>query len=461
MSWGTADHLHRTAKILIDAAKAADPDEARRFLETLVLQVAVGADIEHDPAAQAALITIANAGHRAFLGGVHVHLDADPTMTAGWAAGMTATEAVTRYGGQVVDYLTADRPTLAVGRPMAPMGKPVLHLAWRGWAGGVIQSARSWPDGKGTALAGITAAGLGVSEAFQQQLGATVPGRRDVGISLWRPDLDWQADDAIGPDLQYLPASLWLLGLGHLGQAYAWTLGMLPYRAPLDVELGLVDFDVIVDGNTATQLLVDANDVGHRKTRIVAAALERRGFRTRLVERAYDDHFRPITHADPARNEPTIALAGFDDITPRRLLGESGFTRIVDAGLGGGPVEYLDMLVHTFPAPEDPTTAFAKPPFSPRPLPGPYEVEIARQVEAGAARTAARCGMIDIAGVTVGAAFVGTFASTLVIGDILRLLHGGAEYSVIAIDMRNPAGLRVVPNSAPGVYTAPPYTLAG
>ena len=42
MSWGTPDQINRTAKILIDAGKASDPGEARRFLETLVLQVAVG-----------------------------------------------------------------------------------------------------------------------------------------------------------------------------------------------------------------------------------------------------------------------------------------------------------------------------------------------------------------------------------------------------------------------------------
>jgi hypothetical protein len=68
--------------------------------------------------------------------------------------------------------------------------------------------------------------------------------------------------------------------------------------------------------------------------------------------------------------------------------------------------------------------------------------------------------MLDIAGVTVGAAFVGTRASTLVIADILRLLHGGDDYSVISLDLRNPAGIRAVPNSAPGEYPVPAYTFA-
>jgi hypothetical protein len=314
---------------------------------------------------------------------------------------------VARYGGQVVDHLAADRPTLALGVPAAPVGKPVLHLTCAGWAGGVVQSAESVLGGDGTVLAGIMAAGLGISETFQQQLGAVVPGRRDVGLSLWRPDLNWRAGAGAGPPLQYLPASLWLLGLGHLGQAYAWTLGMLPYATPQQVQLGLVDFDVIVAGNTATQLLVRAGDINHPKTRVAAAALETRGFRTRIVERAYDENFRPVPHANPARNEPTIALAGFDDITPRRLLGEADFTRIVDAGLGAGPIEYLDMVIHSFPAPEGPATAFTDqtPPI--RPLPQAYEDEIRRQSSAGVDETAARCGMLDIAGITVGAAFVG------------------------------------------------------
>ncbi len=452
MSWGTPGQINRTAKIVIDAGKAADPGQARRFLETLVLQVAVGPGIGHDLAAQAALATVVNAGHRAFLGGVHVHLDADPVLTTGWTAGLTASQAVTRYGGQFVGELAPDRPTLALGDPAAPAGQPVRHLTWRGWAGGIVQCAESLLHSDGTAQAGVMAAGLGVSEIFQQQLGAVVAGRRDAGLSLWRPDLDWRADQAAGPPLRYLPASLWLLGLGHLGQAYAWTLGMLPYARPEDVQLALMDFDVIDDGNTATQLLVQAGHAGRRKTRIVAAALENRGFGTRLVERAYDKHFHPVAHASPARNEPAAALAGFDELTPRRLLGEAGFTHIVDAGLGAGPVEYLDMVIHAFPAPEDPASAFNQQPAPVRPLPEPYEAEIARQAKAGLDQSAARCGMLEMAGVTVGAAFVGTFASSIVISEILRLLPGGNSYSVISADLRNPADVHAVPNSGAGGY---------
>jgi hypothetical protein len=415
MTWGTADDIDRTAKILIEAGKAKNPDDARRSLQTLVLQVAVGPEIEHDPAAQAALTTVVNAGRRAYHGGVRVSLDFDPTLTIGWTAGVTASEVVARYGGEVVEHLIGDHPTLVIGRPAGVVGGPMLHLAWNGWSGGGAQSEDHILDGPGITAAGIVAAALGISEAFQQQLGGVVPGRRDTGISLWRPDLDWRADEAVGPPLTYLPAALWLLGLGRLGQAYAWSIGMLPYATLNDVDLGLMDFDVVVEGNTATQLFVRRGDVGRRKTRIVAGALEDLGFTTRIVDRAFDDHFHAIRHATPARNEPTMALAGFDDIAPRRLLGDAGFTRVVDAGLGTGHIEYLDMVLHTFPAAEDPATAFIEEPRTPRPLGEAYEAEIARQTETDADGTAARCGILDIAGVTVGAAFVGTFASTLVV----------------------------------------------
>lgn len=452
MSWPQPDRLHRTGKALVDSGRAKDPEHARQILESLVLQVAVGADLAADPAAQASLATIVNAGCRAFLGGVHVQLDDDPLLATGWTSGVTAGDVARRFGGQVVGRLANDRPTLTVARPAAPTGAPLLHVTYSGWVGGVVESPDAQLLDPGMALAGITAGALGVSEVFQHQLGASVPGRRDVGISLWRPDLSWRDPDAAGPALDYLPSRLWLLALGHLGQAYAWSLGMLPFADPTEVHIGLVDFDDVIDGNTATQLLVTQDDIGTRKTRVVAAALERLGLRTTIVERAFDDQFRP----DLARGEPTTALAGFDKREPRLLLGGDRFDRVVDCGLGAGPVDYLDMVLHSFPATETPAAAFAAKTPTPHraaSLPAAYEAEIARQTEAGADEDAVRCGMLDIAGVSVGAAFVGAFAGSLVVADLLRLLHGGIDLSVVAVDLRDPANLRAIPNASPSQAT--------
>jgi hypothetical protein len=429
------------------------------LLSQLVLQIAVGPDIEHDRAAQGALVTAVNVGRRAFHGGVRVHLDTDPSLRTGWTDGHAASAVVDRYGGTVVDQLHGDLPTLVIGNPRDPAGRPLLYCTWGGWTGGIVESPDRRLSGPAIIPAGILAGALGVSEIFQQALGNPVPGRREVGISLWSPDRHWRSAPQ-GPKLKYLPAALWLLGLGHLGQAYTWTLGMLPYANPGGVEIGLLDFDTVIKGNTATQMLVGPGDIDMRKTRVVSAALEQVGLKTRIVERAFDASFHPEAHAVPTRNEPRTALAGFDDVTPRRQLESAGFDRVVDAGLGAGPHEYLDMLVHTFPAPESPATAFDEGPPSGPALKAAYENEIARQIEDGIEESSARCGLLELAGVTVGAAFVGAIASTVAVADILRLLHGGNDYSLVALDLRAPNQLTAVLNTKPGAGPPPPYTAA-
>ena len=388
MKWGDPDSIDRTAKILVDTGTVPDFEAAHRYLEQMVLQLAVGPDVEHDPAAQAALATAVNAGSRAHHGGVHVRVDADPVLFTGWTAGLTASQLVTRYGGTITDELDGNKPTLVIGHPTrAITGNPILHLTWNGWSGGAVQSPEQALSDSGNPIAGTLAAALGISEIFQQKLGAIVAGRRDVGLSLWHPDTDWRTADA-GPQLQYLPAGLWLLGLGHLGQSYAWTIGMLPYRKPAEARIGLLDFDAVVEGNTATQLLVGRDGIGQLKTRVVARALENLGFTTRIVERAFDSNFRPASHGSTKRDEPIVALTGFDDVVPRRALGDAGFGRVVDGGLGAGPDEYLGMLVRTFPTGTSPADAFAQSTTGVNPLRTAYQAEITRQVAAGKAEDA-------------------------------------------------------------------------
>ena len=78
------------------------------------------------------------------------------------------------------------------------------------------------------------------------------------------------------------------------------------------------------------------------------------------------------------RNEPTVALAGFDDLGPRRELGDAGFRHIVDAGIAAGPVECLDMVLHTFPKLTTPTETFLETPPRAGKLSSAYDAEISR-----------------------------------------------------------------------------------
>jgi hypothetical protein len=443
------DRVHRTALQLFRAGRAETIKTAEEALAGLVLQVDVGGGLERDPGAQAALLTVVNAGARAFLGGVRVRVSKDVVLSEGWARGHTVSESVRMLGGEIVRVHESVHPTIVVGMPPASpaIGSIVCVAACSGWTGGVLQPGTEAPRSPGIAPAGILAGGIAVSECFQHCGGAVEAGRREAGLSLWAPDTPWLEAAASGPPLTYLPDRLWLLGLGHLGQANAWTLGMLPYATGAGAHVFLLDNDEIVPGNLATGLLANDGNVRQMKTRAVAAALEDIGLQTRIIERLFDEH------TWLAGDEPRLALAGFDSPIARRQLGDKRFERVVDAGLGGGVEEYLDILLHTFPSQLDPVTAFAGEPreaasFHPR-----FAEEVARLVGSGADPTATQCGMAEIAGITVGAAFVGATAAALTVGDVLRWLHGGAELSVLTFDLRTPTVVIAAENTTPGPYT--------
>ena len=74
-------------------------------------------------------------------------------------------------------------------------------------------------------------------------------------MSLWRPDLDIDDPEALGIPVEYLPRELWVLGLGHLGNAYLWSLATLPYEDPKAVEFALFDFDKVEKDNVETGVI--------------------------------------------------------------------------------------------------------------------------------------------------------------------------------------------------------------
>ena len=234
---------------------------------------------------------------------------------------------------------------------------------------------------------------------------------------------------------------------------------MLPYAKPGEVEIGLIDFDTVIKGNIATQLLVGPDDIGRRKTRVVGAALEGIGLKTRIVERAFDATFT----RSPMPSPPATSRASHLRVSTMSPHAASSKARASTASLtlASAPVRSSTSTCSCTPSrPSNPPRPPFRSPPSPPALKPAYESEIARQVKGGIEESAARCGLLDLAGVTVGAAFVGTFASTVVVADILRLLHGGENYSVIALDLRAPNQLTAVLNTKPGAGPPPPYTAA-
>lgn len=75
-----------------------------------------------------------------------------------------------------------------------------------------------------------------------------------------------------GPAPGACPAAWWLVGLGHLGQAYSWVLSLLNYEKPSQVRVVLQDTDKTTPANHSTGLLTPAGPNGLHKTRLIAAA---------------------------------------------------------------------------------------------------------------------------------------------------------------------------------------------
>ena len=166
-----------------------------------------------------------------------------------------------------------------------------------------------------------------------------------MGLDLWNLSSGegWLAADGDAPELRYLPTKLWLIGLGHLGQAYLWGLGLLPYADPASVSLVLQDDDAITPSTESTSILSDRSLIGVKKARAMAAWAERRGFQTAITERLFDN----ATRRRP--DEPCIALCGLDNAAGRRALDQVGFDFVVEAGLGRGHHDFRSLLVHTLP----------------------------------------------------------------------------------------------------------------
>ena len=422
------DSLHRLVKHAIDSGVATSVAEAEALFRGYRMTVEISGAAAQDPVQQAALLTTVALGRRVFLGGVTITGALDEPLKLAMPFGRTLGEAVQTLGG-LLDETIADAPTIVIGGGACERREGFcVRTATAGWRGGIlpVHSELEAEGGSAMPLSGMLAAGLAVNEAFLFVSGGMpAAGRRAVGLSLWRPgsEVDWLLPDETEPILTYLPSKLWLIGLGHLGQAYLWGLGLLPYQDPAEVALILQYIDIITDSTESTSILSDSAMVGKKKTRTMAAWAERRGFATSIHERLFAADFKR------QGDEPAVALCGLDNGVGRRALDQVGFDFIVEAGLGRGHRDFRTMRLHVLPGRRSAADIWKQ----------------ARQGESVENRPAYtklladgvldRCGMTMLAGKAVGAPFVGAIAAALALSEVLRLLHGGAVHQLIDIDL--------------------------
>ena len=432
----TVDTLHRTAKGFLDSGMATSAEHAMTILANLQLQIQVGACIGTSPTAQAALLTSITCAHRCFLGGVFVSGPVNVSLLVAQPGCHSLADAIHHWGGRIGK---APRPStgIVLAGGEADRDTPTVWGTFHGWTGGVVISANDrLRESQENTLSGVLVGGMAVAEAFQMATNTNPrSGRRNIGMSLWEPSpaTPWHLAPS-GPEITYLPAHLWLIGLGHLGQAYLWTLGMLPYESPSQVRVLLQDTDQITPANLSTSPLTRSEHLGSFETRMTAHWAESRGFKTQITERSFTKQQR--VHGD----EPRIALCGVDNAEARAALDPDDFTFIVEAGLGKGWKEYLDLQLHSFPGPQHPSQRWA---------PGAQPLNTVPSTPAYAHLSGAgvdACGLLQLASRSVGACFVGCSAAALVVAELVRMLHGGQPMAVIDASLRDLTYRKTLPN---------------
>jgi hypothetical protein len=448
--------ISRISKLSVDLA-GLSPAVALARRQEFIVTLCCGDDVASSYTLQLAVLTAASIASRCFPGAVRTVIS--PALAAAplrlWPAlKLTLGEAVAEILGSDAPAGTAPAPTshaLIFGNASASKG--ALRVTFDGWIAkvGPARDVARLQEREYFSAAGILAASLALSELFLSFAEITIEAtRRTVGLSLWRPDLDIGDAEALGVPVEYLPRDLWVLGLGHLGNAYLWSLATLPYPNPKEVEFALLDFDKVEKDNVETGVILAPPNIGRYKTRGCDAWLDRRGFRTRLVERRFDGTFRR-QYQDPADKEPALALCGFDSNEPRRDLATAAFRRVVECGLGGTADNFDTIGLHTLPNARAPGELWPDLSEEEKAKLAAHQERMAAENLGYAGLGADDCGRREIAGKSVAVPFVGTSAAALAVAEVIRLLHGGPAYFDIKLSLGNAGKPNIRRN---GNYTA-------
>lgn len=402
----------RVTKALTDAGRVGSFDEAEARLNAVRIDVVLGPDQLVTAAGQAATLTAVAAARKCF-GQVTLVSPEDATLIAPLPLGRTVLKAARRLGAKVSTQPRKNAThSVVIGHVPGGTGWR-LRCWWNRWLSGARAFESEAPGDSRQPLSGIFSAALAVRQVFACVLVGRNILERDVTVSLWTP---WQRADLndLGPERFDVPDKIWLLGLGHLGQAFVWSLCFLPSHG--ERVAVLQDDQKVAEENEATSLLVlpGHGELGERKTRIAAPWLEACGWRTELIERR---HLGDIALTDA---DPPYLLSGLDRLEPRLVLAKHGFPFMIDAGIGHGHADFEGIQIRTivkgqlpsglwivsnhFTDAKDGTKAL---------LNRPAYVELEKHVGA--------CGKVGFAEASVAVPFVGAATGALTIAHAIRL----------------------------------------
>lgn len=415
----------RVAKAFTDAGIAVSFDDAESRLDGVNVCVCVGADQACTPSGQAATLTAVATAYKCF-GRVFLVIEmGDAPLVTPLHIGLSLADATRRVGATVDRAIpTCVTHVVQIGTIRQRWSGWRIQCWWDRWLAGTRAVESVLPGDSRLSLAGVFAGALAVRQVFANiRFGLSIR-ISDATVSLWEP---WVADpDSLGPMQFSAPDFIWLVGLGHLGQAFVWNLLMLPYRGE-QRRVVLQDDQRIGEENEATNLLVTEKNIGERKVRIASDWLEACGWETILIERRH--------HGDiaPTPDDPPFLLCGLDDLSPRRILARTGFDYMIDAGIGHGPTDFESIQIRVIPK-GVPTEGLWNTSAQEASKDKLFSNQAYRALEAAIGV----CGTYPLANASVAVPFVGAATGALAIAQLIRLasMHSGA--TLLQIELAAP-----------------------
>lgn len=386
-----AESLNRTMKLAMDEGRVESYQEAIELFRSFRIRLLVAPGFSSIPGAEAAVLTLLRAGPKTFLGGVELVGPFNERCTLAWFANKSLGDVAAECGVSVGQDAEVYLPTICVGPGAAATDGFWLGLAVE--ADGFVLTpdvSRMSPD-DGSVEAGVAGAGAALNQAFQHiYRKAPQAGQREVTFHFPMPDRQAARRD------------LWLVGLGHLGQACLWTM-MLKGGDACPTLVRLTDDDKVSTSSLSTCLLVDAADVGRKKVNAVATRLKCLGVRVRRDPVRMDLDTGPVTSGQP------LCVVAVDNLALRKSLDRVHGAVVVEAGIGDGVDGFTRVQAHVFPgrrlardiwAGEDPKAS--------------RTVDISRPAYRSLLEESGdECGTTLVAGRSIATPFVGAFAGAL------------------------------------------------
>ncbi|MCX6238804.1 MAG: ThiF family adenylyltransferase [Bacteroidia bacterium] len=412
-----------------------DIEEAINKMNDTSIWIMADESITNSYSKQVAFLTAVNIAHRVFLGGVNCLLPANtPNLLK--LESQYFNDLVSQNGGIITDK-NPSRQAIKILIGIVCYDDQCIESASSGWRGGVNfnnQDRVVFPDSNNKiSLGPIASASLACYYAFCKAYQLNSDGiDLTIGISLWNLNAakEWFNDENDGPNNVYLPRNIWTLGLGHLGQAYLWTLGLMPFNIPNETLFLLQDADIVEPENIGSQVLCSEQNIGRPKTRACMIFLENLNFKTQIVE-------KPFIWGDSEQDWMKIypfLLNGVDNIKTRKSINKDSLKLFLD-GATNGKFDLFDSFTMKnisnieknismiWPKEEENDVIFLKNLYQ------KYE-------------KTHLCG--KLANIGISTPFVGLFGSTIIISELLRSLNQGIRYSIVTFQLRDLSSMEAI-----------------